>query len=50
MMPGAPAAYGVAPAIHDMLPRMSRSVSPVAACAYAWDYYFWAPTRDRTRP
>ena len=50
MMPGALTASGVSPSIHDMLPRMSRYVSPAVACVYAWDYYFGAPTRDRTRP
>jgi len=50
MMPDAHVASDVTPAIHDMLPRMSRYASPAAACVYAWEYYFWAPTRDRTRP
>ena len=50
MIPDAPTASGVTPAIHDMLPRMSRYFSPAAARAYARDFYFWAPTRDRTRP
>jgi hypothetical protein len=37
-------------AIHDMLLHMSRFLSPAAASAYAWGYYFWASTGDRTRP